>query len=115
MVRPSLRRTVVSYLGTAYPISQRRACRTVPCARAPDRYHGHRDPRTALRATDPGARSDPRALWLPKDKPHELLDDHNLYLTVAARHGQADILWMAVKDHIDSGVSYGDVPQLDLF
>ena len=66
-------------------------------------------------ATDPGARSDPRALWLSEDSPHELLDDHNLYLTVAARHGQADILWMAVKDHIDSGVSYGDVPQLDLF
>jgi len=49
MVRPSLRRTVVSYLGAAYPISQRRACRTVRCARATDRYQRHRDPRTALR------------------------------------------------------------------
>ena len=49
MVRPSLRRTVVSYLGTAYPISERRACRTVRCARATYRYQSHRDPRTALR------------------------------------------------------------------
>ena len=49
MVRPSLRRTVVSYLGTAYPSSERRACRTVRCARATYRYHRHRDPRTALR------------------------------------------------------------------
>ena len=49
MVRPSQRRTVVQYLGTAYPISDRRACRTVRCARATSRYRRHRDPRTALR------------------------------------------------------------------
>ena len=49
MVRPSQRRTVVRYLGTAYPISERRACRTVRCARAPYRYRRYRDPRTALR------------------------------------------------------------------
>lgn len=49
MVRPSQQRTVVKYLGTAYPISERRACRTVRCARASYRYHSHRDPRTALR------------------------------------------------------------------
>lgn len=49
MVRPSQRRTVVRYLGTAYPISERRACRTVRCARATYRYQRHRDPRTALR------------------------------------------------------------------
>ena len=40
---------VVGYLGTAYPISARRACRIVRCARASYRYRGHRDPRTALR------------------------------------------------------------------
>jgi Transposase and inactivated derivatives len=40
---------VVSYLGTAYPISERRACRIVRCARASYRYRSHRDPRTALR------------------------------------------------------------------
>lgn len=49
MVRPSQRRTVVRYLGTAYPISDRRACRTVRCARATYRYRSYRDPRTALR------------------------------------------------------------------
>ena len=49
MVRPSQRRTVVQYLGTAYPISERRACRTVRCARATYRYQHHRDPRLALR------------------------------------------------------------------
>jgi len=49
MVRPSLWRTAVSYLGTAYPISERRACRTVRCARATYRYRSYRDPRTALR------------------------------------------------------------------
>ena len=37
------------YLGTAYPISERRACRTVRCARATYRYRSYRDPRTALR------------------------------------------------------------------
>lgn len=49
MVRPSQRRTVVRYLGTAYPLSERRACRTVRCARATYRYQSHRDPRTVLR------------------------------------------------------------------
>ncbi len=49
MVRPSQRRTVVRYLDMAYPISERRACRTVRCARATYRYRSHRDPRTALR------------------------------------------------------------------
>lgn len=37
------------YLGTAYPISERRACRTVRCARATYRYRSYRDARTALR------------------------------------------------------------------
>lgn len=49
MVRPSQRRTGVRYLGTASPISERRACRTVRCARATYRDQSHRDPRTALR------------------------------------------------------------------
>jgi putative transposase len=40
---------VVTYLQTAYHVSQRRACRTVRCARATYRYQSHRDPRTALR------------------------------------------------------------------
>jgi len=40
---------VVSYLGAAYPISERRACQTVRCARASYRYRRHRNPRTALR------------------------------------------------------------------
>ncbi len=39
----------MGYLGRAYPISERRACRIVRCARASDRYRGHHDPRTALR------------------------------------------------------------------
>lgn len=49
MVRPSQRRIVVQYLGTAYPVSERRACRTVRCARASYRYRSHRNPRTELR------------------------------------------------------------------
>ncbi len=49
MVRPSQKRVVVSYLGAAYPISERRACRTVCCARATYYYRSHRDPRTMLR------------------------------------------------------------------
>lgn len=49
MLRPSQQRMVVGYLGTAYPIRERRACRTVRCARASYRYRSHRDPRTALR------------------------------------------------------------------
>ena len=48
MVRPSQQRTVIKFLGTAYPISERRACRTVRCARTPYRYQSHRYPRTAL-------------------------------------------------------------------
>ena len=39
----------MGYLGTAYPISERRACRIVRCARASYRYCSHRDPHTALR------------------------------------------------------------------
>ena len=39
----------MGYLGTAYPISERRACRTVRCARATYHYRSHRDPRTMLR------------------------------------------------------------------
>ena len=49
MVRPSQKRVVVSYLGAAYPISERRACQTIRCARASYRYCSHRNPRTALR------------------------------------------------------------------
>lgn len=33
----------------AYPISERRACRTVRCARASYRYQSYRHPRTGLR------------------------------------------------------------------
>jgi len=40
---------VVRYLCTAYAVSERRACRTVRCARATYYYRSHRDPRTALR------------------------------------------------------------------
>ncbi len=40
---------MVGYLCTAYPISQRRACRIVRCVRATYQYQSHRDPRTALR------------------------------------------------------------------
>ncbi len=49
MVRPSHKRVVVRYLGTAYPISERRACRTVRCARASYRYRSYRNPRTEFR------------------------------------------------------------------
>src|SRR5574340_660082 len=49
ILRPSQKRVVVSYLGSAYPISDRRACRTVRCARATYYYQSHRDPRIALR------------------------------------------------------------------
>jgi len=49
MVRPLQKRVVVSYLGAAYPISERRACQTVRCARASYRYRSHRDPCTMLR------------------------------------------------------------------
>lgn len=40
---------MVGYLRTTYPISERRACRTVRCARATYHDRSHRDPRTALR------------------------------------------------------------------
>jgi putative transposase len=40
---------VVTYLQTSYHVSERRACRTVRCARATYRYRSHRDPRIALR------------------------------------------------------------------
>lgn len=49
MVRPSQQRIVVRYLDTTYPISERRACRTVRCARATYRYQSHRNPRVELR------------------------------------------------------------------
>lgn len=48
-LRPSQKRVVVGYLCVAYPISERRACRTVRGARATYHYPSHRDPRTALR------------------------------------------------------------------
>ena len=38
-----------TYLQTSYHVSERRACRTVRCARATSRYRSHRNPRTALR------------------------------------------------------------------
>ena len=40
---------MVAYLCTAYAVSERRACRTVRCARVTQHYQSHRDPRTALR------------------------------------------------------------------
>ena len=40
---------MVTYLCTAYAVSERRACRTVRCARATYYHRSHRDPRTALR------------------------------------------------------------------
>ena len=40
---------MVGYLRGTYPISARRACRIVRCARATYYYRSHRDPRTALR------------------------------------------------------------------
>jgi hypothetical protein len=40
---------VVTNLCTAYAVSERRACRTVRCARATYYYRSHRDPRTGLR------------------------------------------------------------------
>jgi putative transposase len=47
-LRPSQKWVGVGYLGTAYPISERRACRIVHCARASYRYRSYRDPHTAL-------------------------------------------------------------------
>lgn len=49
MLRPSRKRIVVGYLRRTYPISERRACRIIRCARATDYYRSQRDPRTALR------------------------------------------------------------------
>ena len=40
---------MVTYLCAAYAVSERRACRTVRCARATYHYRSHRDPRTMLR------------------------------------------------------------------
>ena len=40
---------MVGYLQRTYPISERRACRRIRCARATYYYRSHRDPRTALR------------------------------------------------------------------
>lgn len=39
----------MAYLCTAYAVSERRACRTVRCAKVTQHYQSHRDPRTALR------------------------------------------------------------------
>jgi len=39
----------VTYLQTSYHVSERRACRTIRCARATYRYRSDREPRTALR------------------------------------------------------------------
>jgi putative transposase len=49
ILRPSRKRIVVGYLRRTYPISERRACRILRCARATYYYRSHRDPRTALR------------------------------------------------------------------
>jgi transposase len=49
ILRPSQQRIVGGYLCAAYPISERRACRTVCCARATYHDQSHRDPRTAFR------------------------------------------------------------------
>src|SRR5512140_2076859 len=57
MVRLSQKRVVVNYLGAAYPISQRRACQTVRCARASYRYRSHRTPPHLAPAAHPGAGS----------------------------------------------------------
>ena len=48
-LRPSRKRSMIAYLDTAYAVSERRACRTVRCARATSYYRNHRDPRIALR------------------------------------------------------------------
>ena len=48
-LRPAQKRIMVDYLCTAYPISERRARRTVRCARATYQYQSHRDPPEALR------------------------------------------------------------------
>lgn len=40
---------MVGYRRRTYPISERRACRIIRCARATYDYRSHRDPRTALR------------------------------------------------------------------
>ena len=49
MVTPSRRREVVSYLRTAYDVSERRACRTVGMSRASYRYRSVADPQSELR------------------------------------------------------------------
>lgn len=49
MLSPSQQHTVVQYLGPAYPISERRACRTIRYAMARYRHHSHRDPRMSRR------------------------------------------------------------------
>ena len=49
MVRPSRKRIVGGSLQRTSPISERRACRIIRCARAIDDDRRPRDPRTALR------------------------------------------------------------------
>ena len=49
MVTPSCRREVVSYLRSAYGVSERRACRTIGMSRASYRYRSVADPQSELR------------------------------------------------------------------
>ena len=49
MVTPSRRREVVSYLRSAYDVSERRACRTIGMSRASYRYRSVADPQSELR------------------------------------------------------------------
>ncbi len=48
-MKPSRKRPLVTSLSHGYPVSARRACRTLQCARATYQYRSRRDPRTALR------------------------------------------------------------------
>lgn len=49
MLSPSQQHMVMQSLGSAYPIRERRACLTIPCAMATYRHQSHRDPRTSRR------------------------------------------------------------------
>ncbi len=48
-MKPSRRRPVVEYLCDGYRVSERRACGVARIARSTQRYHGNKDPQTALR------------------------------------------------------------------